>query len=73
MIDYHDRGNAVSLTARACPHCGSFDPVPYRPSRKEQKRFRADTHNDNRIAIITIVCVTIGIMTGLLTGHGILY
>jgi hypothetical protein len=70
MPDCHDCGNAVSLTARVCPHCGSFDPIPHQLSRKEQKRLRAEARNDNRLVLITIGCIAIGIVTGLLTGHG---
>jgi hypothetical protein len=74
MTKCYDCGNAVSASSRVCPHCGSSEPIgPYQLSRKEQKRLRIEARNDNRLFIITILCIAIGIIAGLLTGHGILY
>jgi predicted RNA-binding Zn-ribbon protein involved in translation (DUF1610 family) len=73
MTKCYDCGNAVSASSRVCPHCGSSEPWPYHFSRREQKRLRAEARNDNRLIIITAVCIAIGIIAGLLIGRGILY
>ena len=67
LIDCHDCGRPVSFRAVSCPNCGSTEPSgPYRFSKKELRRHRAEERNDHTLLVATVACCCGGVLWGVL-------
>lgn len=67
----HDCGKPVSFTAAHCPSCGSKEPLgPYRFSRREARRLRAEYKNDKTMLVVTLGCACAGAFYGYSIGAG---
>ena len=67
LIDCHDCRRPVSFSAVACPHCGSTEPSgPYKFSKKQRRRLRAEQRNDHMLFVTTVACSCAGALYGVL-------
>lgn len=66
LINCHDCGKPVSLTARQCPQCGSKEIAgPARVSRRAQRRIGIEARNDKTMITMMVVLGAVGIFYGI--------
>jgi hypothetical protein len=66
LVPCHDCGRAISITAAACPRCGSREPGgPDVFSAKEGPRHRIEARNDRTLIITIVACGIAGAACGL--------
>ena len=69
LIDCHDCGNPVSLSARWCPQCGSKDIAgPIRASKRASRATGAEARNDRTLMLMVVTLGAIGALYGSETG-----
>ena len=69
LIGCHDCGNAVSLSAAACPHCGARQhPKLYSMSRRERQLIGIEARNDRTLVGMLALCTFVGAFWGAATG-----
>jgi len=69
LIDCHDCGSPVSLSARWCPQCGSKDIAgPVRASRRASRSVGAEARNDRTLMWMMGTLGAIGVFYGIETG-----
>jgi hypothetical protein len=65
IISCHDCGKVVSLSARRCLNCGSREPAgPYRPSKRQARKFRIEERNDRGLATTSLALGLLGACYG---------
>src|SRR5664279_261001 len=69
LIDCHDCGSPVSLSARWCPQCGSKDIAgPVRTGKRVSRTVGVEARNDQTMMWMIVVLGTIGAFYGMETG-----
>jgi hypothetical protein len=69
LIDCHDCGNPVSLSARWCPQCGSKDIAgPVRTGRRASGTIGTEAKNDRTLIMFMVALGAIGAFYGAKTG-----
>ena len=69
LIDCHDCGNPVSISARWCPECGSKDLAgPVRPGRRASRTLGAEARNDRTLILFMTMLGATGAIYGAKTG-----
>jgi hypothetical protein len=67
----HDCGKPVSLSARACPACGSREPAgPVRTGRRAPRRIGIERLNDRNLAVTSLALGLLGACYGFATSTG---
>lgn len=70
-ITCHDCGKNVSLSARACPACGSREPAgPARMGRRAPRKIGIEGLNDRGLAITSLALGLLGACYGFATSTG---
>jgi DNA-directed RNA polymerase subunit RPC12/RpoP len=70
-INCHDCGKPVSLSARACPGCGSRDLAgPVRTRRKVPRKIGIEGLNDRNLAVASLSLGLLGACYGFATSTG---
>jgi hypothetical protein len=68
LIDCHDCGRPVALSARQCPQCGSKDLAgPVRASRRAERKVGAEARNDRTLIWMMAILGAIGAFYGVET------
>jgi hypothetical protein len=66
LIDCHDCGSPVSLSARWCPQCGSKDIAgPVGPGRRASRTVSAEARNDRTLLWMIVTLGAIGALYGI--------
>jgi hypothetical protein len=69
LINCHDCGKPVSLSARQCAQCGSKEPAgPYRLSKRAARRNGAEARNDRNLILMMVMLGAVGALYGIETG-----
>ena len=71
LINCHDCGNPVALSARECPQCGSKELAgPYRLSKRAARKNGIEQRNDRRLAAAALSFGLLGACYGFATSSG---
>jgi hypothetical protein len=70
-VTCHDCGKPVSLSARACPVCGSREPAgPVRSGRRAPRKIDIERLNDRNLAVTSLALGLLGACYGFATSTG---
>jgi hypothetical protein len=74
LIDCHDCGKPVSLSARQCPQCGSKDLAgPFQLEKRAARRNGVEARNDRFLILMMIVTLgAVGTFYGIETGSSLM-
>jgi hypothetical protein len=73
LIDCHDCGKPVSLSARQCLQCGSKDLAgPFQLEKRAARRTGVEARNDRFLILMTVTLGAVGTFYGIETGSSLM-